>query len=45
MPELDPTEITEAMRTFHAADVAEQSAWRLHRSDVADDLRSLLQPA
>ena len=30
MPELDPTEITEAMRTFHAADVAEQSAWKLH---------------
>jgi hypothetical protein len=30
MPDLDPTEITEPMRTFHAADVAEQAAWKLH---------------
>jgi len=30
MPDLDPTEITEQMRTFHAEDVAEQAAWKLH---------------
>jgi len=28
--DLDPTEITEQMRTFHAEDVAEQDAWMLH---------------
>jgi hypothetical protein len=31
VPDLAPTEITEPMRTFHAADVAEQAAaWKLH---------------
>ena len=30
MPNFDPTEITEQMRTFHAEDVAEQEAWKLH---------------
>jgi len=30
MADLDPTEITEQMRTFHAEDVAEQDAWKLH---------------
>lgn len=30
MADLDPTEITEAMRTFHAMDVAGQEAWKLH---------------
>lgn len=30
MSDLDPTEITEQMRTFHAQDVAEQAAWKLH---------------
>jgi hypothetical protein len=30
MADPDPTEITEQMRTFHAEDVAEQSAWMLH---------------
>src|SRR3954465_7084336 len=30
MSDLDPTEITEQMRTFHAEDVAEQFAWKLH---------------
>jgi hypothetical protein len=29
MADLDPTEITEEMRTFHAEDVAEQEAWKL----------------
>ncbi len=29
VPNLDPTEITEQMRTFHAEDVAEQEAWKL----------------
>jgi hypothetical protein len=30
MADLDPTEITEQMRTFHAEDVAAQEAWKLH---------------
>lgn len=30
MPDIDPTAITEQMRTFHAQDVAEQAAWMLH---------------
>jgi hypothetical protein len=30
MADIDPTEITEQMRTFHAEDVAEQEAWKLH---------------
>src|SRR3954451_2633444 len=30
MSDLDPTEITEQMRTFHAEDLAEQFAWMLH---------------
>jgi hypothetical protein len=30
MSDLDATEITEQMRDFHAADVAEQEAWKLH---------------
>ena len=30
MPDVDPTTITEEMRTFHAQDVAEQEAWKLH---------------
>ena len=30
MPDIDPTEITEQMRTFHAEDVAEQAGWMLH---------------
>ncbi|WP_165251147.1 hypothetical protein [Paludisphaera soli] len=30
MADIDPTEITEQMRTFHAEDVAEQAAWMLH---------------
>jgi hypothetical protein len=30
MPDLDPSAITEQMRTFHAEDEAEQAAWKLH---------------
>jgi hypothetical protein len=30
MADPDPIEITEEMRTFHAKDVAEQEAWKLH---------------
>ena len=30
MPNVDPASITEQMRTFHASDVAEQDAWKLH---------------
>ena len=29
MPDIDPTSITEEMRTFHAQDVAEQAAWKM----------------
>lgn len=30
MGDVDSTSITEEMRTFHAQDVAEQAAWKLH---------------